>query len=1280
MKVKTPPQLILQFIVYAVVIGVQTSAVGAQNTTTGIRGIIRDQSGAVIGQASIKLMDNATGIEHTTVSSSDGGFIIPNLQSGAYKLTASATGFQTAVYPSITVDSGRTTNVSVDLQVGVASEVVQVTASDARLDTTSNEIGTTINNKLVQNLPYGGRESLNFAGLMAGNSQANSQRNSTFNGLPNASLNISLDGMNNNSQRFKSGGTSFFSFAPARIDAIEEVTVSTTGLGAEAGGQGAMQIRLTTKRGTENYHGQILYQMRNEALNANSFFDNLAGRPRDKVRENDAVGSIGGPLLPFIPYFKGKLFFFAYYEAVPQPGTQSSTTAVLSPEAQQGIFNYFDRNGAKRSVNLLQVAAANGHTSTIDPTIAGILGSINETRARASGFLDIAGTPREFQQTMQWTQATNTETYYPTVRLDYHITPAVAWHGTWNLRNNKIAGRPPYPGNPYPFAPNQTPYQITTYVATNAVDWTIRPNMVNNATFGIQSNGEYFTKGAEPQQYSVYGNRILNIPTVNNTSLITPFVPGSGQQQSIRNNPVYQFTDNLSWVKGRHTLTLGGTMLHTTFYDTSYGSAGVPQYDFGVVASDPMNQFIRAELENINTNNNDINNALNLYALLTGRITSITIATNVDEKSKTYSQFAPVTQRFAFTTVGVYAQDSFRINPDLTLNFGLRWQFDGSIQSTNGINSLAAGPNFYGPSVGLFQPGVLSGVTNPGFVQVSNPYKRDFVNPAPNFGFAWNPSGEKGFLGKLLGDRKTVIRGAYSITFYNEGLNAISNVLSGGQGTRQNGSVTNGTNFTAGELELRMPAPPIRVFPDTFSFPIAQSAFAAPQTGNFINPNLVSPYTQNWTLGIQRQLTRNMVLEFRYVGNKATHMWHRQNLQETNIFENGFLNQFIQAKRNLDINEANGRGQTFANNNLPGQAAIPIFEAAFGRLGFQNPVVNNQGFGSATFIQNLRQGTAGTLANTIATNNTYFCRLVGNKFPACATAGFDTPGIYPINLFRANPFVGNLDYQDSNGDSNYNALQIDLRHQYANGLLLGANYTWAHSLSSILNRDDQSAGYTWYTLRNARLNYGPTPFDRRHVFNIFWTYDLPFGKGRKFSVANPVIDRVIGGWTLGGRETIASGDPVLLNGGRNTVNNLTQACVVFGEGFTPEQLQKALSSVAGDFSSTALISNIGDIANINRNTNSSQVNSALYAPASTPGQYAAFVYLRNNTSYQLDMSVNKEIRINERMRLTLRAVALNFLNHPFFALGNTSPTATSFGQITNASGNRTVQLRASFDW
>ena len=1279
MKKRTLPGLPLRAFVHIAVIAALAVAGLAQITTTGIRGIVRDPSGAVIPNSTIKLTDNSTGVEYSTVSSSDGGFLFPNLQFGSYKLTVTASGFLTTVITAITVESGRTTDVSVDLKVGAAGETVQVAASAEQLNTTTTEVGGTINNHLVKNLPFAGRDGLGFAGLIAGNSRSNNQRNSTYNGLPNASLNITLDGMNNNSQRFKSGGTSFFAFAPARIDAIEEVSVSTTGLGADAGGEGAMQIRLTTKRGTDQYHGQVLYQGENEALNANSFFRNYQGLPRNKARSHNVVGSIGGPLLPFVDRLKNKLFFFAYYEAQPAPSTSTFQQAVLTAAAQQGNFTYLGTDGVKRTVNVLDVARAAGHTSAIDPTIAGLLSKINSSRAAAIGFLPIPSVANEFMETMQWSQALNTMQSYPTARLDYHITPTLAWHGTWNLRSSDFtSGTAPYPNSPYNFVGpggGNIHSSATPYVATSSVDWTIKPNMINNASFGVQGNGEYFFIDADPKRFAEQGNRIINTP------LIEAYIPNVATD--VRNNPVYQFTDNLNWIKGRHTLTMGGTYLHTSFYSHSWATAGVPQYNLGVVTNDPMNTILRNALPNINTTGNDVNNALNLYALLTGRVTSVSVSTNADEKTKTYAPFTESMQRYAFTTFGLYAQDSFRIRPDLTLNFGLRWQFDGDIHSGNELLSQPSGANFFGPSTGLFQPGVLSGNQNPMFELVVHPYKRDYVNPAPNFGFAWNPSGERaGFLGKLLGDGKTVIRGAYSITFFNEGLNSISNSLSGGQGFRQNGTATNGVNFAAGTLELSDPALTIPVFPATFGFPIAQNSFSAPVAGNYINPNLVSPYVQNWSLGIQRQLTKDITLEVRYVGNKSTHLWHRQNIQETNIFENGFLNEFNQAKKNLDINIANGRGQTFINNNLPGQAALPIFQAAFGALGNQPALSAGQGFGNATFIQNLNQGTAGTLANTLATSAPNLCRMVGNKLSRCVTAGFNVPGLYPINVFQPNPYLSALTYQDSNGDNNYNGLQIDVKQRYSYGLNLGANYVWSHALGNLLNETDQAAGYTWYTLRDARLNYGPSPFDRRHVFNAYWTYDLPFGKGRRFLSRGGLLDRLVGGWTLGGRETIATGHPLLLNGGRNAVSNLTQSGVVFGNGFTPEQLQKALSQVSGGFSATALISNVANISTITTSgsTKTSQVNASLYAPASTPGQFGAFVYLRNNNLYILDMSVNKEVRLTERLRMTFRVVALNFLNHPFFDIGTSSPTSTAFGQITGASGTRTIQFRGSIEW
>jgi hypothetical protein len=1273
----------------AVVFSVVALTSVAQVTSSTIHGIVRDPSGAAIPAADLKLTDTATGIVKATIAGSEGTFSFTNLVAGTYRLTATAPGFQNAVLDGVVADAGRITDVTVSMTVGSTNETVEVAAVGVQLETTSNEIGTTISNNSIHNLPYPSRDSLFFALLMAGSANANdtSGRNSTYNGLPNASLNITIDGMNDNSQRFKSGGTSFYAFAPQRIDAIEEVTVSTTGLGADAVGEGAMNVRFTTKRGTDHYHFLMGEQFENEALNANLFFANLRGQHIPRGRQNNAYGSIGGPLVPFLPALKHKLFFFAYMEGQPQPSSSIATATVFTAAAQAGNFTYIGTDGATRTVNLLTSAAAAGYTSTVDPTVAGILGAINASESKATGFLGITGQP--YWQTMQFVRPANTTYLFPTARVDYQITPKVAWHGSWNLKWDFIDGYSNYPDMPQYL--NANSYKITTYVATNSVDWTITPRMVNNFTFGVQSNLEFFNPGTNPYQWSIYGNRRIVMPSFSGQT-INPVVPTPLPIN--RNNPVFQVTDNLSWVKGQHTLTIGATMLHTSFYEAAYNSAGVPGYNLGLASGDPVGTPLQSALPFINTVNGDLTNAQNLYALLTGRVASISGTVNVNEKTLQYSQFSPITNRFAFTTAGVYIQDNYRVSPRLALNFGVRWQFDDTIKVANGIVGEPDGANFFGPSNGLFQPGVLNGNLNPVINNVCSPYSADLVNPATNVGFAWNPSGEGAF-GKLLGRGRTVIRAAYALTYFNEGLDTISNLIPNNQGSTQSISAVPGNaGFPLGGVNLSSPTPPLSVFPSAFGFPVPEAnyVFSGGNALYLINPHLVSPYVQNWNLGIQRELPSHVAVEFRYVGNRSTHQWHYQNINEVNIFENGFLPQFVQAQQNLAVNQANGKGVTFINNGLPGQGPIPIFETAFGASGSQPALAAASGFSNSGFITNLQQGLAGSMANSLASTsaNTYYCRLVGSKFAPCANVGFTGTTPYPINFFTPNPFATSLNYQDDNGSNNYNGLQIEARKATTHGLTGTVNFTWSHAMGNELNASSDSATYTWFTMRNGRLSYGPSPFDRRLAFNSYWTYDLPFGKNRLINIENPVLDRVFGGWTLGGVETIASGAPNIVNSARMTVNNIGQSGVVLGSGLTQSQFRQDLASIP-DMNRVVngnLIANVASIAQTN-----GIPNPTFYGPATTPGAFGQFVYLYGATNFALNMSLNKQVRIREHLNIGFRVEALNFLNHPFFPIGNTSPTANTFGQISstvssvgttygtqNANFNRVVLLRAYLSW
>src|SRR5262245_51827912 len=270
----------------------------SQGVTTGnIAGTVTDEQGGIVPNAKVKLKDEGTNIVKETTANESGGFLFPNLSFGSYEITVSTAGFQTAVHKRVLVESSRTTDVMVRLKVGDVIETVEVQGVAPVLEQTSNTISNTVRNEAIRNLPLGGRTILNFALLVPGAATVGGNgRNSAYNGMPGATINIMLDGINNNSNGFKSGGTSFFGTVPVRVDAIEEVTIATSGLGADASGEGAMQIQFVTKRGTNEYHGGAFFQHQNSALNANSPANKANRQPRAPFHLNEFGGRLGGPI------------------------------------------------------------------------------------------------------------------------------------------------------------------------------------------------------------------------------------------------------------------------------------------------------------------------------------------------------------------------------------------------------------------------------------------------------------------------------------------------------------------------------------------------------------------------------------------------------------------------------------------------------------------------------------------------------------------------------------------------------------------------------------------------------------------------------------------------------------------------------------------------------------------------------------------------------------------------------------------------------------------------
>jgi hypothetical protein len=1237
----------------------------AQVSTTGeVRGTVVDPGGAFVPGAELKLVNESAGTSRSTVSSQDGGFVFVRVEPGAYRLTAAAKGFQTAVTSGVVVETARTTDVVIHMTLGNVTETVEVSETAAALETSSTAVATTVRNELIHELPLNGRNILGFTLLMAGAQRGSSDRNSDFNGLPNASQNITLDGINNNSQRFKSGGTSNFVFAPLRLGAIEEVTVSTTGMGADSSGEGAMQMRFVTRRGSNQFHGSGFEQLRNDKLNSNSWINNAGGLARPILRLNEFGGNIGGPI------WKNKIFFFLNHEELRQPSQSVQNNIVLSPEAQTGIFRYTGTDNQQHTVNLLTLAGQSGFPSQIDPTIATQLGRMNDALK-----FGIVAQSDLVRNRLQWNRKGGLVERYPTARFDYQVNKNVSWTGSWNLRWRDIAPTQAWPG---PTFPQQSEFISTYFIVSSGVNWTITPRMFNEFRVGVQGNPEMFNAKEKIDEFNFNGRfEQINFPSGFMPLLVRNTLP------SPDNNPVYNLYDNLNFVRGSHTFTFGGSLLRTSNWEANSGGGNSPgvfppsvaQLTLGVDAADPIASVLNAT--NIPAvRSSDLPTALSLYAILTGRLSGISSTRAVDEKSHQYQDFAPFVRREVMTTWGLYFQDSWRVKPTLTLNYGLRWEFTGDNHNTNGIFSSPPPADLIGVSARPFTPGVLDGVQNPQIQVRPHVYSRDYVNPGPNFGFAWNPNAKGGVLGKLLGDRKTVVRGSFSLTYYQEGLLPIEWYSSMSPGLTQNLFLNPGqAGFAPGSLNLSAPLPALNTFPTSFASSFNQSLFTFSGLPLYsVLPNLHSPSVTNWTFGIQRQLPKNTVLEVRYVGNKGTHIWHGFNQNEVNIFENGFLQDFKNAQNNLAINQAAGV-TSFANLGRAGQTPLPIFEAAFGARGAQPALSTAQGFANGTFITQLQQGQAGALANALTgSGGTYLCRMVGNSLAPCASNNFNAPGPYPINFFQSNPYASGAatrlmtDYSYSN----YNALQIEVRRAM-HGLAIQTSYVLSKSLGDLFIESDHSE-LDFTTLRNRGIDKGPSVFDIRHVGLAFISYDLPFGGGHALS-GNSIVNRVIGGWNVSTITRIQSGRPFKLTSGRSTLNQADAGVIL--NGMTTAALQNLIQVGTGPNKNKSFVdpSLVGP---------DGRANTSILAPPTIPGQMGQYIYLYGPKYFSADMALQKSIPIREPLKLEFAMEALNVFNHPVFQVAGATGsliniTSTSFGQTTSAAvPERNIQFRMLF--
>ncbi|MFL6208790.1 MAG: carboxypeptidase regulatory-like domain-containing protein [Pyrinomonadaceae bacterium] len=1284
------------------------SVAAAQVTTTGrLSGVIADAQGALVPGATVVAVSDQTKQEFTVTANDEGGWAIPSVPNGTYTVTISAPNFKQTVVKEVKVDVGQPTTVNATLEVGGANEQVVVAAGGEILQTESTSVSTTITGRQISELPFATRDALQLVLTLPGVQTPGAPRTSSINGLPKGSVNLTLDGANIQ-DNFLRSSDGFFTQIQPKSDAVQEVTVSTAVPGAESGGEGAVQVRFVTKSGTPEYHGGAFWQYRSPRFNSNYYFNNIDGLPRDSLLLRQFGGHIGGPILiPKLLKSREKAFFFVNYEEFQLPQTYpSGTNFVLAPDALNGLFTYKDSAGTVRTINLLTLAASKGYPSTIDPTVAKGLALV-DAGARASGSLKSRITSANDYNRLEYNfqdPGTNIRRF-PTGRLDWNVTKNQHLEFIHNYQH--YLSNPDGVNGQLDVAGPGTGIVIGTPGVTGSIHrnsfsfvaahrWTINDRLINEVRATSSGNGtSLFTAEFAPGLFGLWNGFAVTGGTYLGNQPLGTGAFYNRRSTSRRNTPTKGVTDNVTFVRGAHTFNLGTSFLHINSYTSAASTQVVPQVVFGIATGDPINTGSTSIFTNTGSNptfpgasSTQLSDARSLYAYLTGRVSSIARSASLDGTTKKYV-FDSFNEFNHQNEWAFYGQDAWKFRPNITFNYGLRWEFEPSPVNDNQVYTRTGFDGIYGVSgVGnIFRPGVFGGQPTQFRLLGKNEkgYPTRHKDFAPSFGFAYTPNFKSGLMRTLTGGNgETVLRGGYSIAYTREGFNAYTAMF----GSNEGGTVTLSVSpsitpsiFPAGSVLFRNGNFPALTPPaDTSKYPFTPAAGSAGGANDF-DAHLKAGYTQSYTLGLQRALNKDTAVEIRFVRTRGTHLWRQYDLNEVNIFENGFLDQFNAARNNLLLSRAAGRGDNYGvQTGIAGQVAVPLITTAVGSAT------------DSTTVTRLLQGQAGAVANSIAftlgrMNNLINAGLIPfTTLPSSAcdpTLSAANQNCKVSNFFITNPqTTGGAFLMTQGTDTSFNALQIELRRRLSNGLLVQGSYQFGKALANAFV-SSSSVFSQPRTLRNPTADRTFSPWDVRHSFKVDYLYELPVGPGKRFfNSNNSILSRAIGYWQLGGVTRIQSGSATLLtSGGRATVNQNDSGVVLHN--ITQKQFQQ-LIKIRKDPSGIvyylpqSFINNT--VAAFASQTGAPLDPSAPYiGPPLTAGQLGDRIVFQGPPQARFDINVVKRIPITERVNVEGRVNFLNAFNRPNFFLGDADSTirsvsaaSSSFGQTRSAYRDITV--------
>jgi len=1091
---------------------------------------------------------------------------------------------------------------------------------------------------------------------------------------------------------------------PTPADSIEEFRVGTNNQTADFNSSAGAQVQLVTKRGTKTWHGTVYDYYLDNNWAANSFDNNISATPRPSYHYARFGGSFGGPITSR-SFLGGQWFIFANYEGFRWPNSATTTRATPSADMRLGLLtsgsttynlNPYPVTSAEGTVYAANAncTAANGFTNNVcDPQNLGISPTVQAlwqfmpAATSGSSCLGLSRCDGVNVQAFRANYPVMWKDDFGVVRLDHDFGAKWHFYSTYRYYHQQRATGNQIDiggfftgdtlGQPASTAARPSdPWYLTASINTN-----ISSTLTNDFHYSFLRNFWARSSNAEPPQVTGLGGA-LEPEGENATNVLAPY---NLDTQDVRtrfwDGKDNMLRDDVSWLKGSHFLHVGGLYQRNWNYhqrtDNGGGINYQPVYWLGasVGTTNGMNMsgYTPTDADSL---------WIRDYGIALGVPGVTQIAYTRTGSNLTLNP--PNTPAFDQSTIpfyNLYASDTWRMKPSFTLSYGLGWTLEMPPKEVAGKQVALVDPDnkiidvqaylntrassalageVYNPNVGFNLIGNVAGHPS----NLYNPYYKAF---SPHIAAAWNPKFDEGIMAKVFGRSQTVIRGGYSILYGR--LNGVDLVLIPLLGTGLIQAVQCVSPQVDGSCAGNSGSTPLtsfRIGPTAQGFgglvaPLPAASQTLPQpdypginaiaagAGEGIDPNFRPSMNQQYDLTIQRQLNNKMSVEVGYIGRHMTHEFQPININAVPYMMTLGGQRFDKAYGQMVWQYCGGNAGMAGGNcagNVSAVTAQPFFETSLAGTGYCT------GFANCTQAVASKEGNAGT--GNIGNAN------VWSLWSDLDNGGFNFPRSMmntPLNcptgteIGCSGQLTSGVGMNTSFGYGNYNAMFVSYKMGGWHGLSLQSNFTWSKALGTV-SQVQATSQYSLNDPFNYARNYGYQPWDRKLMFNVWFTYQPPVFQGQ-----HGVAGRVLGGWTFAPILDVGSGLP----SGVYAADGWADGSPYFGgQAFGSSDssnfgsYENAINMCGGSLSSSRhdhpVASNLG-IGTSGYGPELYQNPDAVYNCFRNPilgydeGHNGGVGNFRGQPFWNVDLSVKKNLLITERFSAEFAAVFTNIFNH-----------------------------------